>query len=280
MVLLVVGTQAALADASSLIERGQYLTYAGGCLTCHTADKPGAIPLAGGRALDTPFGTFYSPNLTPDPDTGLRNWTDEDFEHALRDGRTPDGSFYYPVFPYPSYTGLSDADVRAIAAYLRSLPPVRQVIPPHDLPWYLSFRPVMYGWNLLNFRPQRFEPDNTKTPGWNRGAYVVRHLGHCGECHTPRNLLGAVDQKRELSGNPDGPEGDKVPDITQNRITGIGRWSTSEIELFLEIGILPDGDFVGSTMGAVIDDNTGHLTPTDRQAIATYLQSVDSPELP
>lgn len=281
MLLVSAGAHAAPADTPSLIERGRYLIHAGGCITCHTADEPGAPPLAGGRALPTPFGTFYPPNLTPDPETGLHDWTDADFAHALREGRAPDGRLYYPAFPYPSYTGLDDADVAAIAAYLRSLPPVRRATPPHDLPWYLSFRPIMYGWNLLNFHPHRFVPDGNQSAAWNRGAYLVRHLGHCGECHSPRNRLGGIEEAAALSGNPDGPDGDKVPDITQDRTTGIGRWSRDEILLFLEMGMLPDGDFAGSSMGAVIDDNTSQLTPADREAIATYLQSIGRPaELP
>jgi len=261
-------------DLPATIERGRYLVHAGGCLTCHTADQPEAIPLAGGRVLKTPFGTFHSPNLTPDPATGLGGWTDADLGRALREGIAPDGSYYFPVFPYPSYTGLTDADVAAIGAYLRSLRPVRQAAPEHQLPWYLSSRLVMYGWNLLNFSPARFTPDPERSPAWNRGAYLVRHLGHCGECHTPRNALGALDGSRELAGNPDGPDGGKIPDITQDRETGIGRWSTDEITMFLEFGLLPDGDFAGSSMGDVISDNTSKLTAEDRLAIATYLQSL------
>lgn len=253
--------------------------HAGGCLTCHTADRPDAIPLAGGRALETPFGTFYAPNLTPDRSTGLGGWTDADLGRALREGIAPDGSYYYPVFPYPAYTGISDEDVAAIGAYLRSIRPVRQAAPEHDLPWYLSSRLVMFGWNLLNFTPGRFAPDTGLSAEWNRGAYLVRHLGHCGECHTPRNALGALDSSRELAGNAAGPDGEKIPDITQDRDSGIGRWSADEIVMFLEYGVLPDGDFAGSSMSDVISDNTARLTAEDRQAIATYLKSLE-PQLP
>jgi mono/diheme cytochrome c family protein len=263
------------ADLAAAVERGRYLVHAGGCLTCHTADRPDAVPLAGGRALETPFGTFYAPNLTPDRATGLGDWTDADLGRALREGRAPDGSYYYPVFPYPAYTGMSDADVAAIGAYLRSLRPVRQTTPEHDLPWYLSSRLVMFGWNLLNFSDGRFAPDPARSADWNRGAYLVRHLGHCGECHTPRDALGALDSSRELAGNPAGPDGEKIPDISQDRDSGIGRWSTDEIVMFLEYGVLPDGDFAGSSMSDVITDNTAQLTPEDRRAIATYLQSLD-----
>jgi mono/diheme cytochrome c family protein len=278
--VVVFGVPASLAaDLPARIERGRYLIHAGGCITCHTADRPGAIPLAGGRALSTPFGTFYPPNLTPDPVTGLRGWTDADFSRALRDGVAPDGSYYYPVFPYPAYTGLTDTDVAAIAAYLRTLRPVRQKSAEHDLPWYLSSRLVMIVWNLFNFTAGRFAPDPSRDASWNRGAYLVRHLGHCGECHTPRNVLGGLDQNRELAGNPEGPDGEKIPNITPDEKAGIGRWSADEIVFLLETGLLPDGDFAGSSMSDVIEDNTGKLTSEDRQAIATYLRALN-PRLP
>lgn len=259
---------------ATILQRGQYLVRAGGCVTCHTADRPLAIPLAGGRALPTPFGTFYPPNLTPDLVTGLGGWSDADFGRALREGRSPKGDYYYPVFPYPSYTGMSNRDVAAIAAYLRSLKPVRQPRQAPDLPWYLASRQILFGWNFLNFNSGRFVPDPAHSTVWNRGAYLVRHLGHCGECHTPRNALGAVDQNRPLEGNPEGPDGKGVPNITQNQTGGIGKWSVDELLWFLEVGMLPNGDFAGGSMSKVIEDNTGQLAATDRQAIATYLESI------
>lgn len=262
------------AATAEQIERGRYLVHAGGCISCHTADRPDAIPLAGGRRLDTPFGTFYSPNLTPDRKTGIAGWTDRDFSTALRHGRAPDGRPYYPVFPYPAYAGMNDTDVAAIAAWLRNIPPVDNPVPPHELPWYLSSRWVMPGWNLLFFDPQPFQADPTRDPDWNRGAYLVRHLGHCGECHTPRNPLGARDDSRELAGNANGPEGEKIPNIRQDHEGGIGRWTIEDMLLFMEMGMLPDGDFAGSSMSAVIDDNTSQLTEDDRRAIAVYLQSL------
>lgn len=263
-------------DAPAEVERGRYLVQAGGCITCHTADRPDATPLAGGRQLKTAFGTFYSPNLTPDRATGIGGWTDADLARALRDGVAPDGSYYYPVFPYPSYTGISDDDVAAIGAYLRSISPVNQAAREHELPWYLSSRLVLFGWNLLNFSPGRYAPESHRGAEWNRGAYLVRHLGHCGECHTPRNLIGGVNDQRELAGNPQGPDGKKVPDITQDRESGIGRWTADEIVMFLEFGVLPDGDFAGASMSDVISDNTAQLTAADRQAIATYLKALGS----
>ena len=274
--MLLWGSQHAIAAPRSTmaVERGRYLVTAGGCITCHTMDRPSAVPMAGGRALGTPFGTFYSPNLTPDLVTGIGAWTDADFARALREGVAPDGTYYYPVFPYPTYTGLNDEDVAAIAAYLRSLTPVRQPRLEHKLPWYLAFRPVLFGWNLLNFSPARFQPEPARGVGWNRGAYLVRHLAHCGECHSPRNRLGAVDHHRELTGNPEGTDGKKVPDISQNPKTGIGSWDLDDIVNLLETGLLPGGDFAGRSMSEVIDDNTSKLTPEDRRAIAVYLKSL------
>lgn len=260
------------------IEKGEYLLHAAGCISCHTADEDDAVPLAGGRALETPFGTFYPPNITPDRQTGIGDWTDEDFLNALWDGISPNGKHYYPAFPYTSYTGMTKVDALAIKAYLFSRQPVSRVNRENDLPWYMFTRLAPGAWKLLNFESKRFEPDPGRGDDWNRGAYLVRHLAHCGECHTPRNQLGKLLSGRELTGNPEGPGGKKIPDITPNHDTGIGRWSVDEIDFFLQLGMLPDGDFVGSLMSEVIDDNTGNLTEADRHAIAVYLKSVPASE--
>ena len=258
----------------TLIERGEYLLHAAGCVSCHTVDEDNAVPLAGGRALETPFGTFYSPNITPDRETGIGQWSDEDFLEALWNGVSPDGKHYYPAFPYTSYTGMSRADVLAIKAYLFSLEPVRQVNKENELAWYLFTRLAPGAWKMMHFDSKRFEPDPERDEIWNRGAYLVRHLGHCGECHTPRTATGALMADRELSGTEEGPDGDETPDITPNRDSGIGEWSMDEIEFFLQLGMEPGGDFVGGKMSEVIDDNTGLLTDEDRHAIAVYLKSV------
>jgi mono/diheme cytochrome c family protein len=264
----------AVADDEDVVERGRYLAAAGGCRSCHTEDREDAIPFAGGRALATPFGTFYSPNITPDRDSGIGGWSDGDFLAALHEGRGPDGAAYFPSFPYTAYTGMTREDALAIKAYLFSLPPVDRPAEPHQLPWYLRSRLAASAWKSLFFRPARFQPDPARDAAWNRGAYLVRHLGHCGECHTPRNMLGALLATSELAGNPRGPENRKVPNITPHETDGISRWSASDLELFLEIGMLPDGDFAGAGMGEVIDDNTSQLDAADRTAIATYLRSL------
>lgn len=272
--------QATTASAETAIERGRYLAAAGGCVSCHTEDRDGAEPFAGGRALATPFGTFYAPNITPDAGTGIGGWSEAQFLAALRRGRSPTGSAYFPTFPYTAYAGMSEEDAAAIYAYLMSLAPVANASPPHQLPWYLDTRLAARAWQWLFFRPAAFVPDDTRDADWNRGAYLVRHLGHCGECHTPRSALGALRAGEEMAGNPLGPEERKVPNITPHEEDGIGGWSTSDIETFLDFGMLPDGDFAGAGMGQVIDDNTSQLTAADRHAIAVYLQALPARTTP
>jgi mono/diheme cytochrome c family protein len=258
-----------------LVERGEYLIHAGGCVTCHTDDAEDAQPFAGGRALESPFGTFFVPNITPDPETGIGDWSDEEFVQAFWNGVNPEGEHYFPAFPFTAYTGVTREDLLAMKAYLFSIDPVEQENREHELPFLMSSRTAAEAWKARYFEPGRFEPDPGQSDQWNRGAYLVRHLGHCGECHTPRARLGALQDTHELQGTPDGPGDEKVPNITGDREEGIGSWSLSDIEYFLDIGMLPDGDFTGGSMAEVIDDNTSHLTREDRLAIATYLKSLD-----
>ena len=264
--------------ADSDAERGAYLVAAGGCGNCHTdRDKDGAA-LAGGLALETPFGTFYTPNITPDPETGIGQWTEAGLAQALRQGISPQGDHYYPAFPYTSYTGMSDQDVADMWAHLQTVTPVSQPNRPHLLPWYLEYRPLLWGWKLLNFDQLDPPPQAPTGPPETRGSYLVEHVAHCGECHTPRNRLGGLRRDLWLAGNKDGPEGDAVPNITPHREDGIGRWSTSDIEYYLEVGMDPGGDFVGGAMTEVVDHSTAMLSADDRAAIASYLKSI--PALP
>lgn len=257
----------------ALIRKGEYVFNAAGCLTCHTKEK-GGVRLAGGRRLETPLGTFYSPNITPDKDTGIGRWSDEDFRRALREGRAPNGSHYYPSFPYTSYTLLTDDDIRALKAYLFSLPPVKQKNKPHEMPWYLGPRFMVAAWKALFFDPGAFQPQLDKPASWNRGAYLVNAVGHCAECHTERNQLGALNRDVLFAGTKNGPEGAIVPNITPDRQTGIGRWSKGDLVTYFESGMTPDGDFAGDVMAEVIDNSLKHLTQADRQAMAEYLKSL------
>lgn len=252
--------------------RGEYVLATGSCVACHTVEKGGAF-LAGGRELKTDFGSFFSPNITPDPETGIGGWSDEDFIKALRKGVSPTGARYYPTFPYTSYARMTVQDIVDLKAYLDSIPAVRNPVPAHDLAFPFNIRMSMIGWQLLFLDDAPFAPDPSQSAEWNRGAYLVTGPGHCGECHSPRNIIGVVDADRALSGNKNGPEGKAVPNITPGP-GGIGDWSTDDIVSALEIGMLPDGDFLGGSMTEVVDDNTSKLTPEDREAIATYLTSL------
>jgi len=251
--------------------RGEYIFHAAGCRECHTA-KDGK-PLAGGRAIATPFGDYYSPNITPDPGTGIGRWTEAQFADALRQGVAPDGSHYFPVFPYTSYTGMTDADVADLWAYMKTLDPVQQVNKPHDTRPPFGARFLMGPWKLLHFDAQRWQPDPNQAADVNRGSYLVEVLGHCGECHTPRGISGAARTDRFLAGAKTGPTND-APNITPDPEAGIGSWSESEIADLLESGMLPDGDFAGGEMASVIEHSTSRLTDADRLAIARFLKSV------
>lgn len=260
------------ADAD-LIARGAYLTTAAGCADCHTESKEGSRPFAGGRALATPFGTFYAPNITPDPETGIGRWSEAQFLRALREGVRPDGANYYPVFPYPSFTKITDDDMRAIKAYLFAQPTVRQSNRAHDVAFPFSWRFLLNFWKLLFFSPGPFQPNPERGEVYNRGAYLVTALAHCSECHTPRNWFGAMEPSRFLAGTPHGPDDKAVPNITPDPQTGIGSWSEQDIITLLKNGQTPDFDFVGGPMGEVVR-NTSQLDDADRQAIAVYLKSV------
>jgi mono/diheme cytochrome c family protein len=257
--------------AQDAVQRGEYLVHAGGCASCHTA--AGGLPFAGGRALTTPFGTFYSPNITPDAETGIGRWTDAQFLRALREGRRPDGASYFPVFPYPSFTNISDADVLSIKAYLVSLKPVRQANRAHDVAMPFSWRFLQTGWRLLYFREGPFRADPSHDAPYNRGAYLVTALAHCGECHTPRNLLGAVKPSLALAGTPDGPDGQRVPNITPDRATGIGAWDSDDVVTLLKTGRTPEESAVKGAMREAVQDGLRFLTDADLQAIAVYLRS-------
>lgn len=261
------------AQQTELIKKGEYLTIAGGCISCHTDFRKKGKPFAGGAPIPTPFGTFYPPNITPSKEDGIGNWTDEDFVRAMREGKTPDGAHYFPAFPYTSYTQITDADLKAMKAYLFTLVPVDQASIPHEISFPFSWRFLQTGWKMLFFREGEFKPDPAKSAEINRGAYLSNALAHCGECHTPRNMLGGLDYDRWMAGTPDGPENEKIPNITPDPDTGL-TWSVPDIVEYLKTGATPNFDFAGSMMADVIAHNTGKLTDADLHAIARYLKSL------
>lgn len=254
--------------AAEQIRRGRELVIAGDCLSCHT--RPGGAPLAGGLGMRTPFGVIYTPNLTSDRETGIGGWTPDQFFRALHEGRDDQGQFLYPAFPYVFFTSVTRGDSDAMLAYLRTVPAVRYEPPANRLPFPINIRQVMWGWNLLFFRPHAFQPDPTKSAEWNRGAYLVNGLGHCEQCHTPTNLLGAnVARKRFRGGSL---ENTVAPDLTGNTRVGLGSWSAAEVAEYLKTGRNARAQASGP-MSEVISYSTSLMGDADIQAIVTYLKS-------
>ena len=260
------------ADAAA-IERGAYLAAAGDCEGCHTDKKGGTPALSGGRALVTPFGTFYGPNITPDRDTGIGKWSEADFRRAMREGKDEEGHFLFPVFPFPSFSGMTDKDLGDLYAYLMSVPAVKRDAPDHQVKFPFGWRFLLLGWRTMFFTPGPLAPVAGQSAEWNRGRYLAEAVVHCPECHTPRNLLGGLDRKRSYAGNPHGPDNNEAPDITSDKKDGIGDWKLDDLIEVLKSGQTPDGDYVGSGMGEVVE-GTAKLTDADRHAIAVYIKSL------
>jgi mono/diheme cytochrome c family protein len=251
------------------IARGKALTDAGDCYSCHTADP--AKPFAGGKRIDTPFGAIYSPNLTPDRETGLGMWSDLDFTRALREGIAPDGSRYYPAFPYPSFTKMVRDDILAIRAYLATLTPVRNTAPPPQLRWPLNYRVLMRGWNWLFFRPGIFEPDHEKSHEWNRGAYLVEGAAHCGACHTPKNIFGADKTDQAYRGGL--IAGWFAPRLDRGERSGLRLWSVEDIAEYLQSG-RNRHSHAGGPMAEVVLNSTSKMSDDDVKAMARYLKGL------
>ncbi|HJY79180.1 MAG TPA: cytochrome c [Burkholderiales bacterium] len=272
--LLLLGAASAGHAQQGDAQRGQYISKAAGCVGCHTEDRDNAQPYAGGRALKTPFGTFFGPNITPHPQAGIGRWTEQDFVRALREGRRPDGAHYFPAFPYPSFTRINDQDLRDLWAYLRTLPPSNRPSEPHDLKFPFGWRWLVWVWKLFFFRPGPFSPDPAASAVVNRGSYLVNALGHCGECHTPRNFLGGMKSSRHLAGAKLG-EKTSAPNLTPTRLK---KKSDAEVKDFLQTGMTPDGDVAAEAMAEVVRNTTSQLTPPDLDAVLAYLRSL--PPLP
>jgi len=272
-ILLALGGLSARAADTGSAARGAYLAAAAGCDQCHTDSKNGGRPYAGGRALESRFGTVFAPNITPDRETGIGHWGLADFERAMRWGVAPDDSHYLPVFPFPFYNRLTQDDLTDLKALLDSLPPVSRV---NDgaLPSIFSTVRARAASIIVDegfAGPWQF--DAMKGPVWNRGAYLVATVGRCGDCHTPRNWLGARDPTHTLGGAVAGPNGKAVPNITPDPETGIGKWSEGDIVALLKDGQTPEFDFVGGAMAEIVK-NTARLTDADRRAIAVYLRTL------
>ena len=264
------GAPADLPD-TDVVARGEYLTRAADCAACHTA--PGGRPFAGGLPFKLPMiGTIYSTNITPHQETGIGAWSDEEFLNVLHRGIGKGGKHLYPAFPYTSYALMTDSDVLAIKAYLLTLKPVRYTPPPNDIAFPFNQRYLMMFWNAL-FKPShRFRPNGDQPAEWNRGAYLVEALGHCGDCHTPRNLLFAVDNKRKFAGAI--IQGWKAYNITPDRDWGIGSWSDEQLQGYLSAGHAEGRGSAGGPMSEVVDNSLRYLSAPDIKAIVAYLKSV------
>ncbi|WP_065752609.1 c-type cytochrome [Bradyrhizobium paxllaeri] len=250
---------------------------AGGCSSCHAVpNQPDRLKLGGGLAMPSPFGTFYVPNISSDPTYGIGRWSEADFVTAVLKGASPDGTHYFPAFPYPSYQHATVDDVRDLFAYLKTLAPVTGKPRDHDVPFPFNIRRNVGIWKWLFMDDKLTTVDASRSPSWNRGAYLVNGMGHCAECHSPRNFLGDIVETQRFAGGPN-PEGEGwVPNITQKRLA---EWSAKDITYFLETGQTPDGDTAGGSMVRVIK-NTSQLSPEDRAAIAEYVKSLPAVEGP
>ncbi len=267
----------ALAAHTPDLANGKEIFNAGGCASCHAVPKQDdRLRLGGGLPIKSPFGTFYAPNISPDPTDGIGRWSEADFVHAVTRGVSPDGTHYFPAFPYTTYAHAKLTDVQDLFAYLKTLPPVSGRSREHDVPFPFNIRRDIGIWKLLFFDDEPFVPDPARSAQWNRGAYLVNAFGHCAECHSPRNALGGIISAQRFAGGPD-PEGHGfVPNITQK---GLSDWSESDLSYFLETGQTPDGDSAGGSMVAVIR-NTSQLSKDDRAAIVNYIKSLPPVEGP
>jgi mono/diheme cytochrome c family protein len=269
--------QSSLPPYTPNLANGLTTFNAGGCSSCHAVPgQPDRLKLGGGLPMSSPFGTFHVPNISPDPNDGIGRWSEADFVTAVIKGTSPEGAHYFPAFPYASYHRTKIEDVRDLFAYLKTLAPVAGKTREHDLPFPFKIRRNVGVWKWLFLDGKPFVPDASRSASWNRGAYLVNGLGHCAECHSPRNFLGGIVEAQRFAGGPN-PEGEGwVPNITQK---GLSEWSAKDIAYFLETGQTPEGDTAGGSMARVIR-NTALLSPEDRAGMAEYLKSLPPVEGP
>jgi mono/diheme cytochrome c family protein len=255
---------------AALVARGEYLATAADCVACHSV--PGGEPYAGGLAFKLPFGTIYSSNITPDKSHGIGAWSDAEFVRAMRHGVDNKGRELYPAFPYTAYANMSTDDVLAIRAYLNTLQPVAGDVEPNHLMFPLNQRYLMRGWKLLNGRQHSWQPDPQQSPEWNRGAYLVEGAGHCGECHTPRNVFYGLNKGEKFAGAV--AQGWKAYNITSDRVSGIGNWSVDEIARYMGTGHSPGRGAASGNMAEAVSLSLRKLAPADLRAMAVYLHSI------
>lgn len=273
LLCMIIGSVASANSNNPLehIEKGGYLFKVAGCESCHTDPDYPDDSLAGGLKMETPFGNFFTPNITPDKETGIGGWTDQQFIQAVKQGLSPDGEHYFPAFPYTSYTKISDQELIDLKAYLDSQPAVLKKNREHELSFPFNQRWLLSFWKGMFFEEGEFQQNPIKSKAWNRGSYIVSGPGHCVECHSPRNILGGLDTDQLLTGNPKSPEGEKIPSIHAARNPKFNLWEREDIRFALETGVTLEGDVMGGSMAHVIDNSTSQLSPEDLDAVAEYL---------
>lgn len=256
---------------TEVINQGEYLARAGDCVACHT--EINGPEFAGGRPMPTPFGNLYVPNITPDDETGIGLWTADDFYRMMHEGVSKDGTLLYPAMPFANYTNVTREDSDAIYAYLMSVPPVHRENRPHELRFPFNQRELLIGWRTLYFRQGEFEPDPEQSKQWNRGAYLVKGLGHCSMCHTAVNLLGGSRESRAFEGGMIPNQNWYAPSLTSNREAGLGNWDLQDIADLLQVGASKRGAVYGP-MAEVVYNSLQYLTDEDAMAMAVYLKSL------
>jgi mono/diheme cytochrome c family protein len=262
---------ASASPTTQLIDRGEYLARAGDCVACHT--MPEGREFAGGRPMPTPFGNLYVPNITPDEETGIGTWTDDEFYRMLHTGISRDGTLLYPAMPFASYTKVTRADSDAIYAYLMSVPPVKQKNRPHELRFPFNKRDLLVGWRTLYFKEGEYQPDPGQSAQWNRGAYLVQGLGHCTMCHTAINALGGSSESKAFEGGMIPDQNWYAPSLTSNREAGLGNWDIKDIADYLQVGISHRGATYGP-MAEVVYNSLQYMSDEDAQAMAVYLKGL------
>ena len=270
--LLVTPTFAATTSQEEAISRGEYVFHIGGCASCHTQEQP----LAGGVELVTPFGVFIGPNISPDNQHGIGGWSNAQFIKAMREGVSPEGEHYYPAFPYTSYVNMPEQDLLDLKSYLDAQEPVSAATLPHKLKFPYNQRTLLGVWKLLNTTDQ-WVPDPNQSAMWNRGGYLANGPSHCTQCHSPRNFIGGLQVEAGMVGNKQGPKGESVPPLLDMSEAGFGMWTREDIAFFLEIGMTPEGDFLGGSMSHVLENTTGKMTAEDIEALSTYLYLLNNP---
>ena len=260
-----------VAGTATVLDRGEYLARIGDCVACHSV--PGGRPFAGGRAMPTPFGNLYVPNITPDDETGIGRWSADEFYRMMHTGVSRDGTLLYPAMPFASYTKVTREDSDAIYAYLMSVAPVRRANRPHELRFPYNKRELLVGWRALYFKEGEFAPDPAQSAEWNRGAYLVQGLGHCSMCHTAVNALGGSSESKAFEGGMIPNQNWYAPSLTSNREAGLGDWTLRDIADFLQVGVSRRGTSYGP-MAEVTYNSLQYLTDADAQAMAVYLKAL------